>query len=144
MYKLFLIFIFSLELSGYELPKVNLEKSTKPEIVYFYAKNILIEKSFSYIIKWKTINATDVKLSLIGKVEPVGKIIITEEEYKKGVIVLKAINKYSQCIDTEIIIPNTETYSEPEGIPEKTNANYSNGFIQALVETILITLDQAY
>lgn len=128
MLKIVLIFIFLLfPLSALELPAIELNESVKPHIVIFKASNLLVDEKSSYEIEWKTINATHVQLTYLGKVNLSDSIIITEEEYNRGPITLtassqesdfsdsKTINMGAKSKDTDIIImkqstPKTRTY----------------------------------
>ncbi len=98
-----LISIYFISLNAYELPEIKLHKDKRPEIVLFSAKSILVEDKLSYIIEWKTINATDVMITYIGKIDLSGTITITEEEYKRGAITLTASSRTSSFSDSKTI-----------------------------------------
>lgn len=53
----------------------------------------------SYELKWKTINATDVNITFIGRVDLSGTLIITDEEYNYGSITLRASSSKSEYVD---------------------------------------------
>jgi len=97
--KLFFIAFFSLSLSAYELPTLELPKNNNPEIVIFDAVSVVKDDKQFYKIKWKTINATDVNITFMGNVETEGSITVTEGEYNRGPITLTASSKDSKYVD---------------------------------------------
>lgn len=101
--KLILLLISSYFLIAYELPKVELSKNNKPEIVLFSAKSVLIEEKKSYTIKWKTINADSVMITFLGKVDVSGSVTVTEDEYNRGPITLTASSNTSSVVDNQTI-----------------------------------------
>ena len=104
MYKYFvLLFGFFLTINAYELPKVELEVSEKPQIVFFTASDMTKDETHLYLLKWKTINATKVTLTFIGEVDKSGNITITEGEYNRGSITLKAFNEKGSLVDSVTI-----------------------------------------
>ena len=111
--KIFLIFITSLYLSAFELPKVEVVIDDRPEIVVFKSDSILVGEKLSYTITWKTINATDVNITFFGKVETSGSVTVTEDEYNQGVITLMASSKKSSHIDKRVI----NNYKKGEPMP---------------------------
>ena len=104
-------FISFLYLGAYEVPKVEIAKDDRPEIALFNAKSVIIDNKKSYKVEWKTINATMVQLSYIGKVNLSGSITITEEEYNRGAITLTASSQKSSHSDSKTI--NKQKSSEP-------------------------------
>ncbi len=103
LFKLFSIIITSTYLFAFELPKVELVDDKRPEIVVFKSDSILVGEKLSYLITWKTINATDVNITFFGKVESSGSVTVTEDEYNQGKITLIASSKKSKHIDKKII-----------------------------------------
>ena len=99
-------------LYAYELPKVDLGSSKAPKIVLFNATSVIVENKPSYILKWKTINATNVKITYIGKVKTSGEMTITDQEYNKSPITLKAFSKDNSQVDT-VTINNIKTDLPP-------------------------------
>ena len=103
MLKVFFIFIFSLSLNAFELPKVEVVIDDRPEIVVFKSDSVLIGEKLSYTITWKTINATDVNITFFGKVKTSGSVTVTEDEYNHGKITLMASSKKSKYVDKKVI-----------------------------------------
>jgi len=87
-------------LNAYEVPSVDMPVQNKPEIVIFDATSKLVKNKLSYEVRWKTINATDVKITFFGKVDSSGSITITEDEYNRGPITLTASSKKSSYVDS--------------------------------------------
>jgi len=90
-------------LNAYEVPKINVDKDKKPEIVLFSSQSIIVKDKPSYKIIWKTINATDVQITFLGKVDLSGNITVTEDEYNRGPITLTASSKNSSFSDSKTI-----------------------------------------
>ncbi len=110
MIKKIVIMLFcSLYLVAYELPEFNSPTGNKPEIVIFEAQSVMVGEKQSYQIIWKTINATDVNITFIGKVELSGSLTVTEGEYNRGPITLIASSKISSHIDKETINKNAKS-----------------------------------
>jgi len=128
MYKLILFFVFALALKAYELPQLELPKKGKPEIIFFTAQNILVGEKLSYILKWQTVNATDVNMTFFGSVALSGSVTVTEDEYNRGEIVLNAWSKRSEFIDSFVI--NTVNKDLPPPVvfdkKEETTQQYYN------------------
>ena len=101
--KFILLLISSCFLIAYELPKVELSKTNKPEIVLFSAESLLVEGKKSYKIKWKTINADSVMITFLGKVDVSGSVIVTENEYNRGAITLTASSNTTSVVDNQTI-----------------------------------------
>ena len=101
--KLFLLLFSVVLLNAYDLPEINLSNDKRPEIVLFDAKNIKTGDTLSYEIKWKTINATDVNITYLGKLELSGSLIITDKEYNRGPITLRASSTNSEYVDVKTI-----------------------------------------
>ena len=101
--KIVVLFLSFSSLFAYELPQVNLDSSKAPKIVLFNATSVIIENKPSYILKWKTVNATNVKLTYIGNVKTSGEITITDKEYNKGPITLKAFSQDNSQVDSVTI-----------------------------------------
>jgi hypothetical protein len=97
--RLFFLFVFSLSLNAYELPTLELPKKNNPEIVIFDAISVVKDNKQFYKIKWKTINATDVNITFIGKVDIEGSITVTEGEFNRGPVTLMASSKDSTYVD---------------------------------------------
>ncbi|EHP28532.1 hypothetical protein SMGD1_0005 [Sulfurimonas gotlandica GD1] len=101
--RLVFLALFSLSLSAYELPKFEMPKGNNPEIVVFDSVSVVKDDKQLYKIKWKTINATDVNITFIGKVDLEGSITVTEGEYNRGPITLMASSKDKSYIDKATI-----------------------------------------
>lgn len=93
-------------LSAYDLPEVNINTKQKPEIILFSAESVLVKEKLSYKITWKTINATDVQITYIGKMDLSGSITVTEDEYNRGPITLTASSRDSSFSDSQTINTN--------------------------------------
>ncbi len=128
MYKLLLLVVFILSVKAYELPELELSKSGKPEIIFFTAKSLLIDDKLSYILKWKTVNATDVNMTFFGDVAPSGTLTVTEDEYKSRDIVLNAWNKSDDFIDSFVINTANKKLPTPVALDkqERTTRQYYN------------------
>jgi len=129
MYKFILIFIVSISLNAYELPKLELPKKGKVKIVFFTAESILVGEQLSYKIKWQTINASDVNITFFGKVALNGSVTITEDEYNRGEIVLNAWNNTSEFVDSFVINAQNEEVPAPMVFDKKeetTTQQYYN------------------
>lgn len=100
------IFLSINSLNAYETPKINIVKNNKPEITTFLAESIIVENKSSYKISWKTINATDVQITFLGKVDLSGSITVTEDEYNRGPITLTASSRDSDFSDSRTINKN--------------------------------------
>lgn len=103
VFKLVLILVSTCFLMAYELPKVELSKSNKPEIVLFSAESVLVKEKKSYVVKWKTINADIVMITFLGKVDVSGSVTVTEDEYNRGPITLTASSSKSSVVDNQTI-----------------------------------------
>jgi len=121
MFEKIVFFLLSfIYLSAYELPQMNLESSSAPEIILFNATSVIVKNKSSYLLKWKTINASNVKITYIGKVENSGEMTITAEEYNRGPITLKAFGKENSHIDSLTIndlktnLPPPIKFSKPK------------------------------
>ncbi len=101
--KILIILIYITSLFAYELPKVEIDTRNKPEVVVFNATSVIVGSKPSYIIRWKTINATDIQLTFIGRVKSEGELTITEDEYKRGPITLTASCRGSNFSDSKTI-----------------------------------------
>ena len=120
MYKyIVLIFGLFLVVNAYELPKIDLEVNDKPQIVFFMATDIAQENKHSYLLKWKTTNATKVTLTFIGKVANSGNITITEDEYNRGPVTLKAFDENGSPADSVTINDAKIDLSPPIKFKEK-------------------------
>jgi len=128
MYKLLLFFVFTLSLKAYELPQLELPEKGKPEIIFFTAQNVLVGEKLSYILKWQTVNATDVNMTFFGSVALSGSVTVTEDEYNRGEIILNAWSKKSDFVDSFVI--NTVNKDLPSPIvfdkKEETSQQYYN------------------
>ncbi|WP_294965546.1 hypothetical protein [Sulfurimonas sp.] len=101
--KILSLFVLALSLNAYELPTLELPKENSPEIISFTYEGFMEHEAQLYKIKWKTLNATDVKISIVGSVESIGNVVISEEEYNRGPIVLVASNENSTDIDKQTL-----------------------------------------
>ncbi len=98
----FLLILVS-SLYSYELPKVNLNESNKPEIIVFKAVSIVKNNAAFYEISWETVNASDVMMTFFGKVDTTGKVVVTKDEYNRGPITLTATNKDGSAVSNKTI-----------------------------------------
>jgi hypothetical protein len=101
--KILSLFVLALSLNAYELPTLELPKENSPEIISFTYEGFMEHEAQLYKIKWKTLNATDVKISIVGEVDFIGSVVISEEEYNRGPIVLVASNENSTDIDKQTL-----------------------------------------
>jgi hypothetical protein len=109
MIKTVLMLFCSLYLTAYEIPEFTPLVEGKPEIVIFDTQSVVVNKKPSYKIRWKTINATDVNITFIGKVALSGSLTITEDEYNRGAITLTASSKTTTFIDRKTINKNAKS-----------------------------------
>jgi hypothetical protein len=122
--KILSLFIFVLSLNAYELPTVKIENTTNPKIILFNAKSVLVNEKLSYLLTWKTNNATKVKLTYIGEVKLNGEITITQEEYNRGPITLIASSSKTKKIDSVTInkvntdLPAPVKFKKPKEVDE--------------------------
>ena len=108
-----LLFLYLSNVIAYDLPEVNLTNNTqKPEVILFSAESIVKDKQALYRLKWKTINATDVIMTYIGKVKTSGTIDITKDEYNRGAITLTATKQGSSVSDSK-------TINKQNGVPQE-------------------------
>ncbi len=115
-----MILIYSYALQAFELPSVSTGSTSKAEIVFFNADSVLVDEKLSYVLRWKTANAKDVKLTFIGKVENNGEITITQEEFNQGAITLSASSFKSDYVDKVVINQNEEVFDEANPVPANT------------------------
>jgi hypothetical protein len=97
--KILVMVFFSLSISAYELPTLELPKENAPEIVSFQVEGVVEHEQQLYKLKWKTLNATDVRISVLGKVDSEGSVLISEEEYNRGPISIVASSDKSMEVD---------------------------------------------
>lgn len=140
MLRIVFTLLFTLSLNAYDIPKFELSKSDRAEILIFKARSVLVKNRFSYIIEWKSVNATDVNLSLVGEVEASGEIVISGEEYYSDNITLIASNKDSK--DVRVLHTYKENYSKPKTLPRKEEMDYSHTFLSQIVYILLSGLKQ--
>ena len=100
-------------LNAYEIPKIDVGQKKKPTIALFISQSILVKEKLSYKIKWKTINATDVRITYFGKVDLSGSITVTEDEYNRGPITLSASSRNSSFSDSKTINKHKKLDSPP-------------------------------
>jgi len=125
---IFFLFAFVVCLDAYELPKVGINDN-RPEVVVFKAESVVVKDKALYELKWKTINATDVQLTFIGKVKTSGSITITKDEYNRGPITLTASSRESSFSDSKTL--NMKKSNEPPFIMiksqnQKVQSSYYN------------------
>ena len=111
--KILIIFICITSLFAYELPKVEINTNNKPKVVIFNAQSVIVGSKPSYVIRWKTINATDIQLTFIGRVKSEGELTITEDEYNRGPITLTASSRGSNFSDSKTINMKKESSDDP-------------------------------
>ena len=121
---LFTLFVFSLSLYAYKLPDITVEKDDgKPEIVLFTAKSVLVNEKLSYILKYKTKNATKVTMTYLGDIKPNGEITLTKEEFHKGAITLSAYSDKSDYVDKLTLNGNEEVFDESNPVPKNISTD---------------------
>jgi len=98
---LFLSILFISTLHSMDLPTFS-EPDKKIKILSFYADTEQKEGVLSYIVQWKTVNATTVSITFIGKVDNSGSLIITEDEYNYGPITLTATDEHNVSVTKTI------------------------------------------
>lgn len=101
--KVILFLCMYLSVYAYELPTFDLENTNKAEIVLFSAESVLVDEKLSYIVRWKSINATNVKVTYFGEIALSGEATITSEEYEQGPITLVAYNTNNDTSDKKTI-----------------------------------------
>lgn len=138
MFRILFALLFTLSLNAYTIPTFELLKSNEAEILIFKARTVLVKNTFSYIIEWKSVNATDVNLSLVGEVEASGEIVISEEEYYRDNITLTVSNKDSK--DIRKLYTYKEKYIKPKSLPSKNDVNYASGFLEFIIYVVLNTI----
>ena len=111
--KFLIILIYTASIFAYQLPKVEIDTNNRPEVVIFSASSVLVKNKPSYLIRWKTLNATDVQLTFIGRVKPEGELTVTEEEYNRGPITLTASSRGSNFSDSKTINMKKENTDDP-------------------------------
>ncbi|MEA1982652.1 MAG: hypothetical protein U9N39_03815 [Campylobacterota bacterium] len=131
MIRVLLLFFITFSLNAYELPKLELPQKGEPEIIFFEAKSVLVGEKLSYLLKWKTMNATDVNITFIGAIELSGEMTITEEEYNHGPITLNASNKTSKYIDT-MVINDTNKDLPPPMVFDKDTEQINRGYYNTM------------
>ena len=112
-------------LSAYELPKIELNKEGKPEIILFSAESVLVKEKLSYKIKWTTVNATDVQITHLGRVDLSGSVTVTEDEYNRGPITLTASSRNSSLSDSKTINKHKNADSPPVVFAKPKSENRS-------------------
>ena len=132
---LFMSLFLVLNLMAYELPDINIsDKKGKPEIIFFTAESIVINKKQSYILKWKTLNATKVTMTYLGKMALDGNVTVTSEEFNSGAIVLKATSNKSKYVDSVTINGDKDVFDETNPIP-KNSSGRSREFYDTVPNT---------
>lgn len=124
--KLLFLVIYTISLSAYELPILELPKKNSPEILMFEADSVMKNTEKFYKIKWKTINATDINITLIGKVDSEGSITVTEVEYNRGPITLMASSQNSTYTD-KVTINKYINGEKPTPLMRKRKQDGSGG-----------------
>ena len=121
-----LLLVFSLfTLYAFELPTVEIKPTTKPEIIIFKVESIIVNNHPSYKLLWKTKNATKVQINKTKDLKPSGSVVITQGEYNRGEITLKASNKNSEHIATQTINSNASQNKSTPMIQENEQDNFS-------------------
>lgn len=128
--KIIFLCIYIPYLYAYELPSISLEANNNAEIILFSAESVLVDERPSYVIRWKTLNATKVTISYIGEIALSGEGTITAEEYQKGPITLIAFNADNGSKDTKIINKHIEAEKDAPVLNFKvTERDYFEGGI---------------
>ena len=107
MTKLLLLVFSFFTLYAFELPKVKIQPSTQPEIIIFKVQSVLVNNNPSYKLIWKTVNTTKVEITYLGELELSGSFIITQDEYNRGEITLRASSKDSKHVAIRILNSNS-------------------------------------
>ena len=126
-----IVIVYFSAIQAFELPSVSTGSTKKAEIVFLNADSILVGKKLSYILRWKTLNAKDVKLTYIGKVKNEGEITITQEEFNQGAITLSASSINSDFIDKVIINENEKVFDKVNPVP-KNSTNETPQFYDSI------------
>ena len=90
--------------------------------LFFTSESILVNEKLSYILNWKTENATNVNLTYIGKVKLNGSITVTQEEFNKGPVTLTASSTRSKYIDKVTMNSKKEIFDESLPVPKNTTS----------------------
>ena len=121
--RILIILIYAASLCAYQLPKVEIDANNRPEVVIFSATSVIVKNKPSYLIRWKTLNSTDVQLTFIGKVKPEGELTVTEDEYNRGPITLTASCRGSNFSDSKTINMKNENSDDPIMIFRERESN---------------------
>ena len=100
------VLLFSLSLNAYNIPHLKLIEKNKVESLIFKDRSMLVKNTFSYIVEYKTINATNINLFLTEKVVPSGKIIISKENYSKPKNLLRKSDENKLKILSSFFVTN--------------------------------------
>ncbi len=98
-YKILIFTLCLLPLRAFELPTIEIVTENKPKIVIFDAQSKVVKDKSFYEVRWKTINATDVNITFLGKVDLSGSLTVTKAEYNRGPITSTASSKNNPHID---------------------------------------------
>jgi hypothetical protein len=136
MLKKFLyLFIFYSSLFSYELPSINISQNdTKPEIIFFTAQSIIVNDKASFELKWKTINTTKVTLPYLGEMDLSGSVTVTESEFNRDPVTLKAYSDKSEYVDKITLNSNKAIFDKAKPVP-KNMSNDTPQFYDSVPRT---------
>ena len=128
-------FILVTNLFSYELPDINIsEDNGKPEIIFFTAQSVMVNEKQSYLLKWKTLNATKVTMTYLGEMKLNGDVTVTAQEFNHGAIVLEATSSKSKYSDSVVLNENEEIFDEANPVP-KNSVGRSGQFYDTVPNT---------
>ena len=119
-----LVLILSTNVFAYKLPDIKIDKPSKdakPKIVFFTAKSVVVNEKQSYLLKWKTLNATKVTMTYLGEMKLDGNVTVTAEEFNHGAIVLEATSDKSKYSDSVVLNENKEVFDEANPVPKNSS-----------------------
>jgi len=123
IFSLFSVFIFTLSLFAYELPDIKISDSKeKPEVIFFTAESVVVNEKQSYLLKWKTVNATKVTMTYLGEIKLNGSVTVTAEEFNHGAVELTASSDKSKYTDSVVLNENKEAFDRPNPVPKNSSA----------------------
>ena len=103
-------------------------------MVFFTAESVVVNKKQSYLLKWKTINATKVTMTYLGDMPLDGNVTVTAEEFQHGAVELKASSNKSKYTDSVVLNENEEAFDEANPVP-KNSSGRSREFYDTVPNT---------
>jgi len=123
--KLIFFTLSIINISAFELPTVEIETNNKPEIIIFKAQSILVNELPSYKLIWKTANASKVEITYLGELEASGSFIITQDEYNRGEITLRASSNTTSFVAKQTLNANSAQNKSTPMKPDAVEDDYN-------------------